>query len=141
MRRDQVGHDKNTVQCADSRYEFENLQFRQPADNPFKHLRANGFFNFTVLGGGAGGAMLEKVVDTFDDLYDRLRIVCQSAPQGAEVGLMLNLHIPGTIQGQDRTADIRKDGTYIKGKKILQIWSPNLSDYSIKSLFQRLWKA
>ena len=85
--------------------------------------------------------MLEKVIDTFDDLYDRLRIVRQASPQGAEIGLRFNLHIPGTIQGQDRTTNIRKDGTYIKGKKILQIWCPNLSDYSIKSLFQWLWKA
>ena len=83
MRSDHVRHDKNTVQCADGRNRFENLQFRQPADNPVKYLWGNVFLNFTVLGGGAGGAMLEKVIDTFDDLYDRLRIVRQASPQGA----------------------------------------------------------
>ena len=85
--------------------------------------------------------MLEKVVDTFDSLDDRLRIVCQSSPQGAEIGFRFNLHVLGAIQGQDRTADVRKEGTYVKGQKIFQIRSPNLSDYSLKSLLQRHGKS
>lgn len=58
--------------------------------------------------------MLEKVIDTFDGLYDCLRIVRQSAPQGTEIGFRFNLHVLGAIQGQDRTADVRKEGTYVK---------------------------